>query len=205
MGAYSGDSILTPAETLRIEDTIVKPVLQGMAEEGNPFQGILYFGLMLTSEGPKVLEFNVRLGDPETQALVMRSSGDLATTLYSVAIGELSADAVQWYPGAALCVVLATPGYPDQPIRGASIRGLEMAAEMKNVQVFHAGTRFREGIWETAGGRVLGVTGRGATLAEASMTAYEAVNRIHFEGMHYRRDIGAKGLHKIRKSGLTEE
>jgi phosphoribosylamine--glycine ligase len=160
---------------------------------------------MLTTEGPKVLEFNVRFGDPETQALVMRASGDMAATLYSVATGELAAEAVQWHPGAALCVVLAAPGYPDQPIRGAPIRGLEMASEMKDVQVFHAGTRLREGSWETAGGRVLGITGRGNTLAAASMTAYEAVNRIHFEGMHYRRDIGARGLQKIRMGEVAAE
>lgn len=205
MGAYSCDDIISHETVDVIEREIVDPTLAGMAAEGRPFQGVLYVGLMITLEGPRVLEFNVRLGDPETQAILMRFEGDWAAALKAAAEGRLEGELLRWHPGAALCIVVAAEGYPEKPQLGAVISGLEMAAELEQVEVFHAGTRFSAGRWETAGGRVLGVTARGSSLSEASIRAYEAVNRIHFAGMHYRRDIGAQGLAKLRSASRTAE
>ena len=198
MGAYSDDRILAPEVMDRIRETILLPTVRGMAAEGHPFRGVLYAGLMLTEEGPQVLEFNVRFGDPETQALLPRLRGSLARTLELLTRGRLDRAPLEVDPRPAVCVVLASGGYPGAYPKGKSILGLEMAGQMKEVMVFHAGTRREGDRVVTAGGRVLGVTARGVDLPDAITRAYEAVNQIRFEGMHCRRDIGLKGLRRYR-------
>jgi len=191
MGAYSTDTILSPFDRDRIIEYVLVPTVKGMADEGNPFRGFLYAGLMMTSEGPKVLEFNARLGDPETQVILPRLESDLVPILEGIAREDLLGIEPRWSDQASVCVVLASGGYPAKYDGGKVISGLEMARET-GAQVFHAGTKRKDGKLVTAGGRVLSVSARGATLQEAVVTAYEAVNRIQFEGMHYRRDIAAR-------------
>ena len=194
MGAYSTDDILGPELEQDVLKRIVRPVIQGMKDEGFPFQGILYAGLMLTSRGPQVLEFNVRMGDPECQVILPRLSSDFSELCAALCEGRLKDYKAVWSPDAAVCVVLASGGYPGPYSKGKVITGLEMAEEDRRVAVFHAGTRQDGNAFVTDGGRVLGVTATDHDLASAIMAAYEAVNKIHFEGMHCRRDIGAKGL-----------
>ena len=192
MGAYSTDELLPPELQEDIVRTIVEPTMRGLAAEGIPYQGFLYIGLMLTNAGPKVLEFNCRLGDPETQAIVARMDFDLGQVLAELAAGNLDPARLRWKPGASACVVLASGGYPGKFVTGKRIRGLTDAASIKGVRVFHAGTlRSGESIL-TNGGRVLGVTAAADSLEQALATAYEAARRISFEGMHYRKDIGAE-------------
>jgi phosphoribosylamine---glycine ligase len=186
MGAYCESRILAVRETGEIMDRVMLPAIHQMKKEGTPFTGFLYAGLMMTADGPKVLEFNVRLGDPETQALMYSFEGDLVDVLI-----EGVRPAVPH--SAAACVVLAAAGYPEQPRTGDRITGIE-EAEATGATVFHAGTRLEQGELVTNGGRVLGVTAGGATLQAAIDRAYEAVSKIHFDGMHYRRDIGQRGL-----------
>lgn len=194
MGAYSTDSILGPELERVVLDRIIRPTIAGMRAEGSPFQGILYAGLMLTASGPQVLEFNVRMGDPEAQVILPRLDSDLAALCERLAAGKLGEYEARWSSRAAVCVVLASGGYPGSYEKGKVITGLEMAAEDRRVVIFHAGTARRDRAFVTHGGRVLGVTAVAADPAEAMMAAYDAVNKIHFDGMHYRRDIGAKGL-----------
>ncbi len=194
MGAYSTDDILGPDLEKDVVTRIVEPVIQGMKKEGNPFRGILYAGLMLTKKGPQVLEFNVRMGDPEGQVILPRLGSDLALLCKSLCEGRLKEYKVSWEESATVCIVLASGGYPGPYSTGKVISGLEMAEEDGRVAVFHAGTRLEGNDLVTDGGRVLGVTAQARDLASAVMLAYEAVNKIHFDGMHYRRDIGAKGL-----------
>ncbi len=194
MGAYSTDDILGPELEQGVVEKVIRPVIDGMREEGSPFQGILYAGLMLTSRGPLVLEFNVRMGDPECQVILPRLESDLSELCEALCQGRLKNHRAVWNRGAAVCVVLASGGYPGSYSGGKVISGLEMAEEDRGVAVFHAGTRQDGEKFVTDGGRVLGVTAVNQDLASAMMLAYEAVNKIHFEGMHYRRDIGAKGL-----------
>jgi len=172
----------------------VEPVIRGMKAEGSPFRGILYAGLMLTQKGPQVLEFNVRMGDPEGQVILPRLESDLALLCKALCEGRLKDYKVSWKKSAAVCIVLASGGYPGPYSKGKVISGLGMAEEDGRVAVFHAGTRLDGKDLVTDGGRVLGVTAHAGDLASAVMLAYEAVNKIHFDGMHYRRDIGAKGL-----------
>lgn len=193
MGAYSDSRILTPEERARIERGIMQRTIDRMREEGAPFRGFLYAGLMMTSRGPMVLEYNVRLGDPETQALLHRMEGDFASLIASAAAGRVDPAALRFRPEPSVCVVLAAAGYPGKPRLGDPITGIE-EAERRGAVVFHAGTQLDNGRLVTAGGRVLGVTHSGATLAEAIANAYRACEAIHFEGMQYRRDIGRKGL-----------
>jgi phosphoribosylamine--glycine ligase len=195
MGAYSDDAIVSAGLTRRILDEIVQPTLEGLRAEGITYKGVLYCGLMITADGPKVLEYNVRFGDPETQPLMLRMEGDLAETLRAVATGELNSNMLSWKPGASVCVVACSAGYPGNYSAGKAITGLE-AAETGGAKVFHAGTAERDGGVVTAGGRVLGVTARGADLAAAAGDAYAAVAKIQFEGMHYRSDIARKGLRR---------
>ncbi len=197
MGAYCDPDILTPAQRDTILGRIVEPTLDALRAEGAPYQGFLYFGLMLTSEGPHVLEFNVRLGDPETQPLLFRLESDLVPLLDAAARGSLEQMTVQWLAGPTVCVVLASGGYPGPYETGHEIFGVDEAEE-QGAKVFHAGTRFAEGKLVTAGGRVLGVTAAGEDLPAAIDNAYQAVTRIRFAGMHYRRDIGVKGLARKR-------
>ncbi len=190
MGAYSNDALLSAELRNTIQLTIIEPTMRGLAADGIPYQGFLYVGLMLTASGPKVLEFNCRLGDPETQAIAARMDFDLAEVLADVAAGQLKPEKLKWKPGAGACVVLASGGYPGKFEDGKEIHGLREAAEVKDVKVLHAGTR-REGEKVfTSGGRVLGVTATGETLAAALDKAYQAAEKIRFEGMQYRKDIG---------------
>jgi phosphoribosylamine--glycine ligase len=194
MGAYSSDGIIPPELEERILRTIVRPTLRGLSQEGQVYQGFLYFGLMLTPSGPKVLEFNCRLGDPETQAIVMRMDFDLAEALAATATGALGRVRVAWKPGASVCVVMASGGYPGEYQTGQPIAGLDQVAALPGVAVFHAGTKLRETDYYTCSGRVLGVTAAGSNLEAARRTAYQAVEMIRFSGAHYRTDIGASPI-----------
>ena len=191
MGAYSTDELLSPKLRQQILDSIVEPTMRGLGSEGILYQGFLYVGLMLTASGPKVLEFNCRLGDPETQAIVARMDFDLAHVLAELAAGILEPSRLKWKPGASVCVVIASEGYPGKFETGKRIDGLTAAEHVNGVKVFHAGTRRQGDSILTGSGRVLGVTAPGASLETALGKAYEAAGKIHFEGMHYRRDIGA--------------
>ena len=189
MGAYAPAPHLNETAIQQIVDTIMLPTIRALAANGMPFRGALYAGLMLTDDGPKVLEFNARFGDPETQAIMPLLEGDLLAALLACAEGRLEPDMLGISKGATACIVLAAPGYPDAPRTGEQISGIE-SAEEPGVLVFHAGTSWEQGQFCTAGGRVLGVTGMGRTLDAALKRAYEVVSIIHFEGMQFRRDIG---------------
>jgi phosphoribosylamine--glycine ligase len=191
MGAYSTDELLAADLRETIRTTIVEPTLHGLAADGIPYQGFLYVGIMLTSSGPKVLEFNCRLGDPEAQAILARLDFDLAEVLSDVAAGKLNPSKLRWKLGAAACVVLTSGGYPGKFANGKPISGLTAAEQITGVKVLHAGTKLSGDKIVTNGGRVLGVTVAAPTLAAALASAYEAASRIHFEGAHYRKDIGA--------------
>jgi len=197
MGAYSDDSILDERLRDDILRRIVAPTLAGMAAEGVPYRGFLYCGLMLTEAGPKVLEYNVRMGDPEAQPIVMRLRSDLVELFHALRQGQLAALEAHWTPNPAVCVVLASKGYPGKPEVGKVITGHEAAEALGGVKVFHAGTRFYNRQLLSTGGRVLGVTAIAEDLPAAIERAYSAVSKIQFEGMHYRRDIGAKGLRRL--------
>jgi phosphoribosylamine--glycine ligase len=185
MGAYCDARILTESETRTIMDTIILPTV-----EATGFTGFLYAGLMMTTAGPKVLEFNVRLGDPETQPLMHRLRSDFAQVLMAAAHGDLGSTQLEWDPGPSVCVVLASGGYPGAYRTGVPIDGVDNC----DATVFHAGTRMGPNGLETSGGRVLGVTASGPDLASAIEHTYAAVKKIRFDGMHYRTDIGRKGL-----------
>jgi phosphoribosylamine---glycine ligase len=191
MGAVTDDNVLDEAALHRAVREIVEPTLQGARDEGFPFRGVLFIGLMLTREGPQVLEYNVRFGDPETQAILVRLESDLVDIFECVARGRLSEAPVEWSADASACVVLAARGYPQQPETGAVVSGLERAAMREGVVVFHAGTaRDGAGRFVTAGGRVLGITAADRMLAGALARCYEAAGDIRWDGMQYRRDIG---------------
>jgi phosphoribosylamine--glycine ligase len=203
MGAYCDARILTPEQSGEIMDRIVEPTLAHMRKEGNPFLGFLYAGLMMTADGPKLLEYNVRLGDPEAQALLHSFSGDFAEILSMIVSGTGEVFGNSWATP-SVCVVLAAEGYPERPRTGDAITGIE-DAEATGAVVFHAGTRRKDGTLETSAGRVLGVTAGARSLELAIERAYEAVSKIRFEGMHYRRDIGKKGLKRWVEAGLEAE
>jgi phosphoribosylamine--glycine ligase len=192
MGAYCDGSILTAEQESEILDRVIRPTVAATG-----FTGFLYAGLMMTDAGPKVLEFNVRLGDPETQPLMHRMASDFVPALLAAAEGDLSGARLEWRPGPSVCVVLASRGYPGAYETGKPIAGID-AAEALGATVFQAGTRQAGSEIETAGGRVLGVTAGGDDLAAAMAHAYQACEAIHFEGMHYRRDIGRKGLQRVQ-------
>lgn len=194
MGAYCDSRILNASQTQQIIDSVMLPAIRQMAAGGVPYTGFLYAGLMLTARGPAVLEFNVRLGDPETQALMHRMDSDFGLLLEAAARGNLtSVPPPRWKPEPSVCVVLAAHGYPGKVRTGDIISGIA-ESERTGAVVFHAGTRLNGGRLETGGGRVLGVTASGTTLADAIDNAYRAARCIHFEGMQYRSDIGRKGL-----------
>ncbi len=193
MGAYSSDELLPEQLKREITSTIVEPTMKGLAADGIRYKGFLYVGLMLTKSGPKVLEFNCRLGDPETQAIAARMDFDLAEVLSEVAAGKLHPEKLKWKPGASACVVLVSGGYPGKFESGKEIHGLEEAAKIPEVKVLHAGTKREGEKIVTSGGRVLGVTATGQTLDAALQKAYQAAAKIQFDGMHYRRDIGRHG------------
>ncbi|HZI51033.1 MAG TPA: phosphoribosylamine--glycine ligase [Terriglobia bacterium] len=194
MGAYSIDGILTKDEHETVISTIIRPAL----EAAKDYTGILYAGLMLTPLGPKVVEFNVRFGDPEAQVILPRLNSDLFEIFMDIADHRLASSRVEWSTDAAATVVLVASGYPGKYESGKRIEGLDEAARMEGVRVYHAGTREQDGTIYTSGGRILNVTARGATLSQALDRAYAAAEVIRFEGKDYRRDIGKKGLAKER-------
>ncbi|MDF2683217.1 MAG: phosphoribosylamine--glycine ligase [Brevibacillus sp.] len=192
MGTYAPVPQMSDELVEQIVETIVKPMAEGMAKDGIPFKGILYTGLMITEEGPKVVEFNARFGDPETQVILPLLETDLLDIIVATIKGELDAVDVKWKKGSAVCVVMAAPGYPGDYPKGQLIQGLEQAGA--EVTVFHAGTKATEEGIVTSGGRVLGVTATGTDLAKAREAAYETVQAISFEGAQYRTDIAAKAM-----------
>ncbi len=194
MGAYSPAPVVTEDLKEKIADTIIRPVVEGMAEEEAPFKGILYAGIMVTSQGPRVLEFNTRLGDPEAQAILPRLKTDLVDVMMAAVEGRISEISLEWDPCPAVCVVMASCGYPGEYRTGQVISGLDAANQQ--AIVFHAGTRLQEGAVLTNGGRVLGVTALGGNISEAITKAYDAVGRISFDGGHFRKDIGKKALQR---------
>jgi phosphoribosylamine--glycine ligase len=196
MGVYSTDSILEPEMQEWILHHIARPTVRGMAEEETPFVGVLYIGLMMTARGPQVLEFNARFGDPETQAIMLRLDSDLLKALEACVEGRLSETEMRWKPGASACVIAASGGYPGAFGTGFVIMGLGDAANVPGVQVFHSGTAMVDGKLCTSGGRVLGVTAAAATFPEALDRAYQAIEKIRFEGMYFRRDIGHRAMLK---------
>ena len=194
MGAYSPAPVVTPELQERVMREVMYPAVRGMKQEGIPYRGVLYAGLMIGEEGPKVLEFNVRFGDPEAQPLLMRLDGDLVDIMLACAEKRLTPEMVGWKDEAAVCIVAASKGYPGEYQKGTPIHGLEEAAKVQDAVVFHAGTADRDDHVVTNGGRVLGVTAIGKDVAEAIARAYEAISKIKFDGMHYRKDIGARAL-----------
>ena len=200
MGAYSNDDLMSADLQKTIEQTIVEPTLRGLAADGIRYQGFLYLGLMLTKEGPKVLEFNCRLGDPETQAILARVDFDLAEALSNLATKRFNPAEWKWKPGASACIVITSGGYPGRFDTGRIIHGLTDTIDTSGVKVLHAGTRRQGDVIITNGGRVLGVTAFAPKLEEALANAYAAASKIRFEGMHYRTDIGG-GAGKARSAG----
>jgi len=194
MGAFAPSPLISEDMSRRVCDAIVSPVLAGMDHEGHPYRGFLYVGLMLTADGPKVIEFNVRFGDPEAQVVLPMLDEDLGWLLGEAATGALPSRPARFRREPHVGVVLAAGGYPDAPETGKVIDGIDAASEVPGAIVFHAGTAKREGRLVTAGGRVLTVVGRSTTYRDAIDTAYAAASRIHFDGMQYRRDIGRKAL-----------
>jgi phosphoribosylamine--glycine ligase len=198
MGAYSPAPLVTPVLFDEIMKTVVNRTIDGLAKEGIKFRGVLYAGIMVTKDGPRTLEFNVRFGDPETEAILPRMRSDIVEAMLAASSGNLSkfarAGGLKWDPRASVCVVCAAAGYPGSYDKGKEISGLEDVAAMKDVVVFHAGTAKAGGKTVTSGGRVLGVTGLGNTIRAAIGHTYNAVRKINFEGMQFRRDIGAKAV-----------
>jgi phosphoribosylamine---glycine ligase len=194
MGAYSTDSIIDQQMVEWLLAHVARPVIAGMKAEGSEYRGILYCGLMMTARGPIVLEFNCRFGDPETQPIMMRLESDLVDAMEASIGGRVSEGDFKWSKDAAVCVVLASEGYPAAYEAGKRIEGLGAADNVPGVKVFHAGTDYRDGAFYTSGGRVLGVTARDPSLKGAVTRAYDAIGHIRFEGMQYRRDIAARAL-----------
>jgi phosphoribosylamine---glycine ligase len=200
MGAYSADDLMSAELQATIRQTIVEPALNGLSADGIRYQGFLYIGLMLTDDGPKVLEFNCRLGDPETQAILARADFDLAEALANLPTRRFDPNEWKWKPGASACIVIASGGYPGRFETRRAIRGLTSITDDSGVKVLHAGTRVQGDCLVTNGGRVLGVTSFAPTLEAALSSAYAAAAKIHFDGMHYRTDIGG-GVGKARSAG----
>jgi phosphoribosylamine--glycine ligase len=194
MGAYSPAPIFTPELKQQVIDQVMVPAVNGMRADGIPYQGVLYAGLMITLNGPKTLEFNARFGDPETQPLMMRMQSDIVPIMEACADGTLNKCSLEWKPDAAVCVVLASEGYPGSYEKGRPIQGLEQADSLPGVTVFHAGTKQAGDDIVANGGRVLGVTALGGSIKKAIETAYQAVGKIQLQGAHYRKDIGQKAL-----------
>jgi phosphoribosylamine--glycine ligase len=204
MGACSDDSLIVESLRTEVLRRIVNPTLAGMAAEGIAYRGFLYFGLMVTSDGPMLLEYNVRMGDPEAQPILMRLRSDLVQLLLSAREGSLAARDPHWSPSPAVCVVLASPGYPGKPEVGKVITGYDVAEQAGGVKVFHAGTAVKDHKLVTTGGRVLGVTAMGENLPAAVQRVYSAVAKIHFEGMHYRHDIGTRLVKRASSLGANK-
>ena len=197
MGAYSPAPVIGSEMQEEIINRIILPTIEGLKKEGRPYKGALYAGLMITDDGPKVLEFNCRFGDPESQVILPRLESDLIPALLACMEGRLKEINLRWREDAAVCVVLASGGYPGKYEKGKPIAGLEEAESIGNVVIFHAGTAIKNGRLVTNGGRVLGVTALDKDIPSAIERAYKAVSKIHFERMHYRRDIGQKALRRL--------
>jgi phosphoribosylamine---glycine ligase len=198
MGAYSTDKVADPQMREWLLKNVARPVIQGMKQDGMEFKGILYCGIMMTAKGPMVLEFNARFGDPETQAILMRLDSDLVDAFEASVKGRISEGDFKWSPDPAVTVVMASGGYPGAYEVGKKIYGLDDASKVEGVKIFHAGTTKREGEYYTAGGRVLNVTARAKTLPDAVNLAYDAIMKIRFDGMIYRKDIAARGLKALK-------
>ena len=194
MGCYSPVPAVTPALYSQAMEQIIRPTIRAMKAEGRPYTGVLYTGIILTTDGPKVIEYNARFGDPETQVSLPLLETDLMEIIEASLSGSLDSVEIRCYNSSAVCVAMASGGYPAEYETGKPIAGLDDASSLPGVTVFHAGTRLQDGQIVTAGGRVLGVTGLGATFSESIDRAYAGVARIHFEGMHFRRDIGQRAL-----------
>ena len=199
MGAYSPTAVMTAALTDRVMREIIQPTVAGMQSRGTPYKGVLFAGLMITTDGPKLIEYNVRFGDPECQVLLRRLKSDLLPALLATVDGVLRNFDLRWHDDAALAVVMAAEGYPGPPLKDTEISGLEAAAAVDGVEIFHAGTRRIGGGWLADGGRVLNVTARGATVADAQRRAYEAVEWIQWPQGFYRSDIGWRAVARERK------
>jgi phosphoribosylamine--glycine ligase len=199
MGAYSPAPIVTESTMDWITREILVPVVDAMNRNGTPYKGVLYAGLMITTGGPRVLEFNVRFGDPETQPILMRLKSDLLEVCLAVCDGKLDEVTLKWDPRPAVCVVMASGGYPGDYKKGKKITGLEDAQKLSDVVVFHAGTAIGNGDIVTNGGRVLGVTALGDQIEDAKTRAYQAVEKIRFEGAYWRRDIADKAIRRLKR------
>ena len=202
MGTYSSAEMLPRDLEDEIIARIVQPTLTGLRKEGMPYRGFIFFGLMITPDGPKVLEYNCRLGDPETQSILLRADFDFAQACMAAAQGKLEASEAKWLPGASACVVIASEGYPANPVLGKRIKGIEAASQVQGAVVFHGGTKREGDAYYTTGGRVLGVAARGQSLPEALGRAYDAAGRIEIPGSHYRKDIGRK---KATRAAVAEK
>jgi len=202
MGAYSPAPVVTDKLFKEIMDRVITPVIKQMDKDGKPFKGVLYAGIMVTKDGPKVLEFNTRFGDPETQAILPRLKSDLVEAIEKTIDGKLEGYELKWDPRPCVCIVIASGGYPGDYEKGIEIKGIEFAKALKDVAVFHAGTKAGrrakdgEGAFITNGGRVLNITALGSDIKDAVNNCYNAAGKIEFDGMHYRRDIGLKALKK---------
>jgi phosphoribosylamine--glycine ligase len=205
MGVFTPLPFVDEAQERRITEQIIGPTLRALQARGIDFRGVLYSNIMLTERGPMVLEHNTRFGDPETQALMLLMSADVLDVLAFAEDGQTSIKPEKlWHEGYAMSLTLASGGYPGKYATGIPIVGIEEARRIEGVQVFHAGTAMKDGRLVTAGGRVLSVAARGMTLQEAKERVYEAAGHIRFEGMHYRKDIGWRGLQKIDKRKFLE-
>jgi len=198
MGAYSPAPVMTPDMIRRTMDEIIRPTVAGMARRGTPFKGVLFLGVMITSDGPKLYEYNVRFGDPECQVLMLRLKSDVLAALLATADGVLKTFDLRWHEEPALAVVMAANGYPGDHARGTEIRGLDRAGAVEGVEIFHAGTRQEGGRLLASGGRVLNVAARGRTVAEAQRRVYEAIGRIDWPGGFCRSDIGWRAIARER-------
>lgn len=195
MGAYSPAPIVTEAIRTQTIEKILAPTLRGLQKMGIEYRGVLYAGLMIDQKGTvRLLEYNVRFGDPETQALMVRLESDLVEAMEATVMGSLQGKALQWFNGSSVCVVMASHGYPGDVTLGDEVRGLDEAGTIEGAVVFHAGTKNENGACRTAGGRVLGVTATGKDLRQARVRVYDACDKIYWKGMHYRKDIGVKGI-----------
>jgi phosphoribosylamine--glycine ligase len=200
MGAYSPAPVMTDAMCARVMNEIIHPTLRAMKAKGMPFKGVLFAGLMITDQGPKLIEYNVRFGDPECQVLMLRMMSDLVPALLASADGQLKNFDLRWYPEPALTVVMAAKGYPGDYAKGTRIEGLDEAAKVNGVEIFHAGTVAKDGKILANGGRVLNVCASGTTVAEAQRRAYQAVDRIHWPDGFCRRDIGWQAVAREARS-----
>ncbi|MDD5618684.1 MAG: phosphoribosylamine--glycine ligase, partial [Candidatus Omnitrophica bacterium] len=196
MGAYSPAPVVSKKLMKEILKKVIEPVMKEMIKIGCPYKGVLYAGIMVTKDGPKVLEFNVRFGDPETQAILPRLKSDLVEVMQIAIDGKLNTIKLRWAKDNCVCVVLSSKGYPGDYEKGKEISGLDEFRNKKDVFVFHAGTKLSDGKILTNGGRVLGVTALGKDIQDAINKSYQAIEKIKFEGMHFRRDIGARALNK---------